>query len=90
MKALIVTGDDYGAVHFENTHRGTSVSEIIKSIEQDGDESMYQAEEDADEYFELEVREVGEVSPEFLKFIRGFIDYDDSKHRTFYLENETV
>lgn len=86
MKAIIVTGggSDYGAIHFEDAHKGTDVSTIINDI------TVYQADEDSDEYWELEIREVGGVSPEFLGFVRNFIDEDHSKHSSFYLENEVV
>lgn len=83
MKAILIGGpDDYGALEFENEHGGTPVIDIINNPE------IFQSE---DESWEITIVEVGEVSPLFVEFIRNEIeDYDDSKHKTFYLENEKI
>ena len=90
MKVLKVYYDngDYGAVSFENVHRGTAVKEII-----DNPEKFKPETEEQEEQWTLEVKEFeGEgVDEKFLNFIRNeMIDYDSSKHETFYMENETV
>lgn len=89
MKAILISGDgDYCAVHFESKFGGTPVKDIIENPElfEPTDED-----EDEDETWSIEVIEVGEVDPRFVKLIRNEIeDYDSSKHKTFYLENEKV
>jgi hypothetical protein len=83
MKAILIHGDgDYSAIEFENEHGGTPVIDVINNIDQ------YKSE---DELWEIDVIEVGEVDQRFVDFIRNHIeDYDYSKHKTFYLENENV
>jgi hypothetical protein len=83
MKAILIHGDgDYSATEFENEHGGTPVIDIINNPDQ------YKSE---DELWEIDVIEVGEVDQRFVDFIRNHIeDYDYSKHKTFYLENENV
>lgn len=83
MRVLKVSsGDDYAAIEFENNHGGVSVLDIINNL------SNYEA---PDEEWELGVFEVGEVSNEFVQFIRTHIeDYETSKSTTFYLETETI
>lgn len=87
MKVLKVTsGDDYAALQFENAHGGKKASEIINNLDQ------YQGDpDDEDAYWELYVYEVGEVSEDFVKFIRRHIqDHDDAKHTQFYMEYDTI
>lgn len=89
MKVLKVYGDgDYGAQHFANQHSGVSIDEIIANTDK------FLPTEDNDEYeqWNLEVEEFDvTVNKEFLDFIRHeMIDYDHSKHVTFYTEGETV
>lgn len=88
MKVLLVnSGDDYAANSFENAHAGTKVLDIIANP----DLFLPGEEQDEYEYWEFEVKEIGEVSPEFIEFIRNDIqDHDGKKHTNFYLENETV
>lgn len=93
MKAIYINGDDYGALQFENKFKGTKVSDVISNfqdyvlVEHGGN---VEADEE-DSYWEIEVIEVGEVSPEFLKFVRDNIqDYDDLKHSNFYLETQSI
>jgi hypothetical protein len=83
MRAILIHGDgDYSASEFENEHGGTPVIDIINNPDQ------YESE---DELWEINVIEVGEVDQQFVDFIRNHIeDYDYSKHKTFYLENENV
>lgn len=83
MRAIRIHGEgDYSAAEFENEHGGTPVIDIINNLDQ------YISE---DELWDIEVIEVGEVSPLFVEFIRQHIeDYDFSKCETFYLENENV
>lgn len=82
MKVLKVGGEDYSAIEFENQHGGVLVSDVINNLED------YQS---PDGEWELNVFEVGEVSKEFVQFVRTHVeDYDDSKSETFYMENETI
>ena len=83
MRAILIHGEgDYSAAEFENEHGGTAVIDIINNPDQ------FQSEE---ELWEIDVIEVGEVDPQFVKLIREHIeDYDYSKHKTFYLEYENV
>lgn len=88
MRVLKVYSDgDYGAVEFENQYSGTLVKTIIDNI----NDYKQDVEEDWDADFLLHVYEFSDICPEFVKFIKeDIIDYDDSKHTTFYLETETV
>ena len=84
MKALLVSGEDFSALHFENHYKGQKVSDIIQS-------GTTQVDEEDDVFFEMEVIEIGVVSDEFIKFIRAeMIDYDHGKDKNFWLETETV
>ena len=87
MKALIVTGSDFAALHFENHFIGTPVEEIIAYVDE------YQTEadmiEDAEE-INLEVVDAGDVSPTFIKRLRSIEDYDNSKQKKFWMENEEI
>lgn len=83
MKAIFVNGDDYSALHFEEQFKGQTVKSIIESGETLFEEDEY--------YITISVEEVGEVSKEFLSFVRdNLIDHDRGKHENFWLENETV
>lgn len=89
MKVLKVFGDgDYGATHFENQHGGTPVNEIIANI------NNYLPTEENDQYeqWTLAVKEFDvNVNKEFIDFIKNeMIDYENSKHITFYAEGDTV
>lgn len=85
MKILLVGGDDYGAVNFQEVHGSVLVKDILDDIDK------YEP-QDGEEFWDLRVTEVeGEIpSPEFIKFAKGAIDYDDSKHNMWYCETETI
>lgn len=94
MKLLYVTGHDFSAVSFETAFARKEVSDIIENIkdytlkEHGGN---YEPDEEADEYWEIQVIDVGEVSDTFIIFVRNRIqDYDDSKQSNFWFENETI
>lgn len=93
MKAIYISEGDYASNNFENAFGGILVSDIIKNpslftLEEHGGKYVPN---DEYEYWKLSVMEVGETSPEFLNFVRKNIqDYDDSKHRNFWMENEVV
>jgi hypothetical protein len=89
MKVLKVYGDDdFGANSFNNQHAGVSIDLVIANPDN------YLPTEDNDEYeqWNLEVIDFDcNVNEEFLSFVRDdMIDYDHSKHITFYVEGETV
>ncbi len=88
MRVLKVYSDgDYGALAFENVWSGTAVKDILDNI----DNYKQDVEEDYEAEFLLETYDFGEIDKEFVKFIKDdIIDYDDSKHKTFYLETEIV
>jgi len=89
MKVLEIRGDgDFSALHFLNHHGGTSVDEIIANP----DKFLPSEENNEYEQWNLNVLEFeGTVNSEFLYFIRNeMMSYDDSKHRTFYVEGEIV
>lgn len=90
MKAILVSsGDDYAALQFEEAFSGTPVIEIIENP--DNFQSNEDSEDEEEGYWEIEIVEVGNVDPRFLKFIRNSVqDYDDSKHTNFWLEDETI
>ena len=85
MKILIVDGDDYGALNFKNVYSGTKVSDILKNIDDF-------APKDGDDFWDLTTQEVeGDIpSKEFIKFAKFNIDYDNSKHKMWYCETETI
>lgn len=87
MKALFVTGGDYAALHFANEFAGTPAEEIIEKL------GRYQSYsdmiEDAEE-IHLEVVMIGSPSKVFIDCVRELQDYDYSKQKNFWLENETI
>lgn len=85
MKVIYVyyENGDYGALEFERYFQGKSVDEII--------ERFFDNDEEYDGDFDMELYEFGEVDEKFIEFIRDEIhDYDDSKHRNFYLEGTII
>jgi hypothetical protein len=85
MKLLYIhSGDDYAALTFEQQYGGRKVVDLLKDI--DGVKRSVEYKE-----VEVDVIEVGDVDERFVKFLRDHIlDYDQSKHNTFYLETETI
>lgn len=82
IRVLLVSGEDYSALSFEQANPGVLVSDIIDNIEK------YESDEDE---WELSVHEFGEIDPKFVKFIKNNIqDYDMSKDKNFYLETEKL
>jgi len=88
MRVLKVYSDgDYGAIAFEGAWSGTLVKDILDDI----DNYKQDVEEDYEAEYLLEAYDFGEIDIKFVRFIKDeIIDYDDSKHTTFYLETETV
>lgn len=85
MRILEVSGyDDYGALNFENEHGGKTATEIMDNLDQ------FQPEEEGE--WTLEVHTIqGSFTPEDAKLIKNnFIDYDHIKHKTFFVEGETI
>ena len=79
-RVLLVSGEDYSALSFEQANPGTLVSDIIDNIQD------YESDE-----WELSVHQFGEIDPKFVKFIKDNIqDYDMSKDVNFYLETEKL
>lgn len=75
MKILLITGDDdFAAATFEED---MSISQAVQKIN---------AGRDLGEGYDGKILEFGEVDPEFIDFIKNDImDYDDSKHKNFYV-----
>ena len=89
MKILEVTGDDYGALHFEGAHGGTKVKDIIAAPKK---YLPTKKQEKNGQWWELNVVEieVESVPESFIKYVKSKIDYDDTKHEMWYTENETI
>lgn len=91
MKLIYVSGGDYAALNFQNAYSGVKVSDILVDPSKYEPEEKSTDDDDEAEYWELNVHDVGDVSPEFIDFFRNTVqDYDDSKHHNFWMENETV
>ncbi len=82
MKILYVTTDgDYGATNFETT--GLSYEQTYEKALANGGLLM---EEYEGENYIFRAYEFGDVDPKFIDFVRNEIqDYDDSKHKNFYV-----
>jgi len=78
-------GADYAALSFGQKFGGTPAIDVINDI------SKYEADEDGEEYWELDVVEIdGEVSQSFIDFVKGEMDYDDTKHVMWFHEMEVI
>lgn len=87
MKVLKISGGDFAVLHFQEEYSGVAVSSIIDNVEDYSVENS----DNEDAEWELSVFELGEVSEEFVKFIREDIqEYNSSKDVGFYLETEIV
>lgn len=83
MRVIFVEGDDYAAEHFKSHFSGSTVEDIIETGETVVETDEY--------YFEITVLEVGEVSEEFINFVRNkLIDHDNGKHENFWLDSEVI
>ena len=91
MKILLVGGDgDYAALSFQNHYKGTRVSDIIENLDDYSVENTENADMDEEDW-ELSVREIpDEISVETLKFFRDMMDYDHTKHETYFHPNEII
>lgn len=81
-RVLLVTGgDDYHANTFENEHGGVLTKDVLDNIQD------YTSED-----YDLEVLTFnGTIDPNFIKFIRRYIqDHDQSKTTNFYMEDSKV
>lgn len=93
MKILFVSGEgDYDTMDFADSRSGKKASELIEYVEGGGMIYVEQEDEDEDDVvLEAKVIEVGAVDKRFIDFIRDSIqDYDDTKVRNFWFENETI
>ena len=60
---------------------------MVKDIIAEGNREL----EGDDYFYEIKIIEVGDVSKEFLTFVRNeMIDYEHGKNKNFWLENEIV
>lgn len=86
MKVILVGGDDYSALTFEQSEM--SITEAYdKAVEKGGEFEL----DDGDGFFKVNAFEFGEVDKEFVKFIKNNIeDYDMAKNQTFYVVDETL
>lgn len=84
MYVLIVGGYDFSAMEFENKYKGTKVRDIINDID------SYVSTDDGE--WELTVKHFVGYPPidDFIKFAKSQIDYDSSKDKMWYCENETI
>jgi len=90
MKLLIIDGYDYAVINFENKYKGTKVIDIINDLNtyKLTDEEF----ETEDELWEVYVKEVDCPIPsdDFIEFVKDQMDYDRSKDKMWYTENETI
>ncbi len=87
MKVLaIVHGDDYEALMFEQRYPITL--ETWNRVN-DGEEISVDLGDGEIQVLDVEAFEFGEVDPEFIEFVRKFIDYDQSKSSNFYIVSES-
>ena len=85
MKVLaVVNGDDYEALMFEQhfpitleTWNRVNNGEAL-CVDVGGETQV----------LDVEAFEFGDVDPEFIEFVRDFIDYDQSKSSNFYVVPE--
>lgn len=78
-KILYVYGDDYAASTFDKL---VEKGELTAALLWEAGSGEYDNEDD---YFEFEALEYGAVDPEFIEWVQGIQDYDDSKHANFYV-----
>lgn len=85
MKIIYVHGDeDYGANYFEEEYGLSSecLARAAADIEAQGGKMV--VEDDEGSYI-AEIKEFGDIDPDFIEFVKGEIqDYDNSKHVNFY------
>lgn len=76
---LLVKGDDYSALHFEEHFKAQEVYEqMIK------DNLKCKTFESDEYYIDVHIKEFESIDPKFITFIRNEIhDYDASKHYDF-------
>jgi hypothetical protein len=87
MKVLaIVNGDEYEALMFEQRYPITL--ETWNRVN-DGEEISVDLGDGETQVLDVEAFEFGEVDPEFIEFVREFIDYDQSKSSNFYIVPES-
>jgi len=85
MRILELSGwDDFSVLSFQDAHSNVTAKEVMDNLDK------FQPEEEGE--WVLKVHEVeGELSAEVSEFIkRNFIDYDDKKHKCFYVESEII
>ena len=84
MKILYVYGDDdYHALSYEGS--GLTQAEVVRACEENGGSHEFEGD---DYQFYADVITFGEVDPKFINWVKQFQDYDDSKHRNFYVVEE--
>ena len=88
MRILFVHGTDYSATDFDNYLEENDMS-LEEAWDMVVDEDGCWTHEDGDKYFEVEIREFGEVDLDFITFLRDeIIDVDESKHNDFFVIEE--
>lgn len=78
---LYVNGGDYAALGFEQNF---NTEDVYKEMVTEGvTEKTYESD---DYYFDVAIKEFGEVDPEFINFLYNYVlDYDMMKSENFYL-----
>lgn len=94
MKVIFVTGDDYAALEFEQSHEGQEVSNFIETYFDEGETSIeytFLTDNQVERTVEIELLQFASVSLDFVKFVRNQVqDYDQSKHENFYCEGQII
>lgn len=84
MKILFINGesDSYTAMTIEDD---IGIENFVKEVELHGGKLKFD-DMDREIFGEAEIIEYENVDKDFIKFIRNnFIDYDEAKHRDFYV-----
>lgn len=83
-KILFVTGGDYSASEFERKleQSTATVEDFWNAAQTDGGFIEF---EDDSGYFEFTALEFGDVDPRFIRWVQSEQDYDESKHRRFFV-----
>lgn len=90
MRMIYVSGDgDFSAIHFEQKFSGQLVSNIIKEIFNNS--SIFTFENEEGDKITCKLFNYTDIDSRFIEFIRNsMLDYDNSKHKNFYFEDETI
>ena len=87
MKILYVDGADYSAMDFSSylDDNEMTLQDALDKVESEGIWTY----EDDDKYFEVRLKEFGDIDLDFIEFLRNeIIDEDLAKHVDFFVVEE--